>query len=111
MSSTVDDDTATAPPPPPAAARDGIVVRDLHRAFGSVKALDGVDLTARAGAVTALVGPNGSGKTTLLLVLAGLLVPDTGSVTVAGYDPVTHGAGRPGAHRAGCPTRSAPGTR
>ncbi|WP_456823383.1 ABC transporter ATP-binding protein [Cellulomonas sp. P5_E12] len=90
MSSTVDDDTATAPPPP-AAARDGIEVRDLHRAFGSVKALDGVDLTARAGAVTALVGPNGSGKTTLLLVLAGLLVPDTGSVTVGGFDPVTQG--------------------
>ena len=90
MSSTVDDDTATAPPPP-AAARDGIEVRDLHRAFGSVEALDGVDLTARAGAVTALVGPNGSGKTTLLLVLAGLLVPDTGSVTVGGFDPVTQG--------------------
>ena len=90
MSSTVDDDTATAPPPP-VAARDGIEVRGLHRAFGSVKALDGVDLTARAGAVTALVGPNGSGKTTLLLVLAGLLVPDTGSVTVGGFDPVTQG--------------------
>src|SRR3954447_3536330 len=90
MSSTVDDDTTTAPPPPPA-VRDGIVVRDLRRAFGAVKALDGVDLTARAGAVTALVGPNGSGKTTLLLVLAGLLVPDTGSVAVAGYDPVAQG--------------------
>jgi ABC-type multidrug transport system ATPase subunit len=91
MSSTVDDDTAITSSPPPAAA-DGLVVRDLHRAFGQVKALDGVDLTARAGAVTALVGPNGSGKTTLLLVLAGLLVPDRGSVRVAGHDPVAHGA-------------------
>ncbi|WP_456845143.1 ABC transporter ATP-binding protein [Cellulomonas sp. P5_C6] len=91
MSSTVDDDTVTAPPPP-SAPGDGIVARGLHRAFGPVKALDGVELTARAGAVTALVGPNGSGKTTLLLVLAGLLVPDSGSVTVAGHDPVTHGA-------------------
>jgi len=72
-------------------AGDGIVVRDLHRAFGRVQALDGVDLTARAGAVTALVGPNGSGKTTLLLVLAGLLVPDSGRVLVAGVDPVTDG--------------------
>ncbi|KRD43963.1 multidrug ABC transporter ATP-binding protein [Cellulomonas sp. Root930] len=91
MSSTVDDDTTTAPPPatPPPGA--GIEVRGLHRAFGQVKALDGVDLTARAGAVTALVGPNGSGKTTLLLVLAGLLVPDAGSVTVAGHDPIAHG--------------------
>jgi ABC-2 type transport system ATP-binding protein len=56
-----------------------------------VRALDGVDLTAHAGAVTALVGPNGSGKTTLLLVLAGLLVPDGGHVRVAGHDPVTDG--------------------
>ncbi len=80
------------PPLPSAAPTGGIVVRDLHRAFGAVRALDGVDLTARAGAVTALVGPNGSGKTTLLLVLAGLLVPDRGDVRVAGHDPVTDGA-------------------
>src|SRR6476469_5335739 len=83
MSSTVDDATATAPPPPPGAGHPGIVVRDLRRTFGTVRALDGVDLTARPGEVTALVGPNGSGKTTLLLVLAGLLVPDAGTVTVA----------------------------
>ncbi|MBO3083123.1 ABC transporter ATP-binding protein [Cellulomonas fengjieae] len=90
MSSTVDDDTTTTPPP--AATTAGVVVRDLHRAFGAVKALDGAQLTARAGAVTALVGPNGSGKTTLLLVLAGLLVPDRGEVSVGGHDPVAHGA-------------------
>jgi ABC-2 type transport system ATP-binding protein len=71
---------------------DGIVVRGVRRAFGQVQALDGVDLEARPGAVTALVGPNGSGKTTLLLVLAGLLQPDTGSVLVAGADPVRDGA-------------------
>src|SRR4051794_5540664 len=92
MSSTVDDATATAPPPPPGAGHPGIEVRGLRRAFGTVTALDGVDLVARPGEVTALVGPNGSGKTTLLLVLAGLLVPDAGTVTVAGHDPVAHGA-------------------
>lgn len=92
MSSTVDDDAAVPPPAPLSPPGDGIVVHGLHRAFGTVTALDGVELTARAGAVTALVGPNGSGKTTLLLVLAGLLVPDAGAVTVAGHDPVTHGA-------------------
>lgn len=75
--------------PPAATPPPGIEVRGLRRAFGAVQALDGVDLVARAGAVTALVGPNGSGKTTLLLVLAGLLVPDTGEVRVAGADPVT----------------------
>ncbi|MBF0687392.1 MAG: ABC transporter ATP-binding protein [Cellulomonas sp.] len=72
---------------------NGIEVTGLRRAFGTVKALDGADLVARAGAVTALVGPNGSGKTTLLLVLAGLLVPDSGQVRVAGHDPVTDNAG------------------
>lgn len=66
-------------------------MRDLRRSFGSVQALDGATLSARAGAVTALVGPNGSGKTTLLLVLAGLLVPDSGEVRVGGFDPVTQG--------------------
>ncbi|MBT0993930.1 ABC transporter ATP-binding protein [Cellulomonas sp. DKR-3] len=80
------------PAPVATAARSGgIVVQGVHRAFGSVQALDGIDLVARPGAVTALVGPNGSGKTTLLLVLAGLLVPDAGTVTVGGHDPVTEG--------------------
>ncbi|ADG76003.1 ABC transporter related protein [Cellulomonas flavigena DSM 20109] len=79
-----------APGPTAVAPRaHGIEVSGLRRAFGTVKALDGADLVARAGAVTALVGPNGSGKTTLLLVLAGLLVPDSGQVRVAGHDPVT----------------------
>ena len=76
-----------------AARPAGIEVTGLRRAFGAVKALDGADLVARSGAVTALVGPNGSGKTTLLLVLAGLLVPDSGQVRVAGHDPVTDNAG------------------
>ena len=49
----------------------------------------GIDFTAPPGEVTALVGPNGAGKTTLLLVLATLLVPDAGTVSVAGHDPVT----------------------
>jgi ABC-2 type transport system ATP-binding protein len=48
-----------------------------------------VDLSVPAGKVTALVGPNGAGKTTLLLVLATLLKPDSGSIRVAGFDPVT----------------------
>ncbi|WP_426593373.1 ABC transporter ATP-binding protein [Cellulomonas sp. McL0617] len=74
----------------------GIRVSGLRRAFGRVQALDGVDLTARAGAVTALVGPNGSGKTTLLLILAGLLVPDAGEVQIAGLDDVSAARARTG---------------
>jgi ABC-2 type transport system ATP-binding protein len=67
----------------------GIVVRGVRRTFGAVVAVDSIDLDAPAGQVTALIGPNGSGKTTLLLVLASLLVPDSGEVSVAGFDPVT----------------------
>ncbi|MDQ2623699.1 MAG: ABC transporter ATP-binding protein [Actinomycetota bacterium] len=66
-----------------------ISVQGVRRHFGAVRAVDGVDLEARAGRVTALIGPNGAGKTTLLLMLAGLLVPDSGQVRVAGFDPVT----------------------
>jgi ABC-2 type transport system ATP-binding protein len=67
----------------------GIVATEVHRYFGAVRAVNGVSLRARKGAVTALIGPNGSGKTTLLLVLAGLLTPNVGSVRVAGLDPVS----------------------
>jgi ABC-2 type transport system ATP-binding protein len=68
---------------------EGIVAQGVRRAFGDVVAVDGIDLDAPPGQVTALVGPNGAGKTTLLLVLATLLVPDAGTVRIAGHDPVT----------------------
>jgi ABC-2 type transport system ATP-binding protein len=67
----------------------GVTVQGVRRTFGDVVAVDSMDLEVPAGQVTALVGPNGSGKTTLLLVLATLLVPDSGTVRVAGFDPVT----------------------
>jgi ABC-2 type transport system ATP-binding protein len=68
---------------------EGVLAHGVRRSFGPVHAVRGIDLTAHPGEVTALVGPNGAGKTTLLLVLATLLVPDAGTVTVAGFDPVT----------------------
>ena len=67
----------------------GISARGVRRRFGEVEAVADIDLEAPAGQVTALVGPNGSGKTTLFLVLATLLVPDAGEVSVGGHDPVT----------------------
>ena len=67
----------------------GITAAGVRRRFGPVEAVRHIDLTAPPGQVTALVGPNGSGKTTLFLVLATLLVPDAGQVSVAGHDPVT----------------------
>jgi ABC-type multidrug transport system ATPase subunit len=78
------DASGLAPDGPPS----GITATGVTRRFGPVEALKGVDLMAPAGAITALVGPNGSGKTTLMLVLASLLRPDTGSVRIAGADPV-----------------------
>jgi len=58
--------------------------RGLDFAYGSVRALVGVDLTARAGELHAVVGPNGSGKSTLLRVLAGALAPHAGEVAIDG---------------------------
>ena len=59
---------------------------NLRKNFGGLAAVDGVDLTLRAGAITGIIGPNGSGKTTLLNLLAGLIKPDTGRVYLQGQD-------------------------
>ena len=64
-----------------------ITVRGLRKTYGSVQALDGVDLTVRRGEVLALLGPNGAGKTTLVEILEGHRVADAGEVCVLGYDP------------------------
>jgi ABC-2 type transport system ATP-binding protein len=55
--------------------------------FGSVVALDGLDLTVRAGVVVGYLGPNGAGKTTTLRILVDLARPDAGEVRVLGVDP------------------------
>ncbi|MEO8855942.1 MAG: ATP-binding cassette domain-containing protein, partial [Burkholderiaceae bacterium] len=63
-----------------------IEVRDLHKAFGTVKAVDGVTFMARDGEITGLLGPNGAGKTTTLRMLYTLMAPDRGQVLVDGID-------------------------
>ena len=55
-------------------------------------ALDGISATLRQGVITGLVGPDGAGKTTLLRLLAGLLVPTSGTVRVNGLDPAADAA-------------------
>ncbi len=70
----------------------GIIARGIKRSFGSVDAVRSIDFEAPPGEVTALIGPNGSGKTTLLLILASLLAPDAGTLTVGGSDPATDSA-------------------
>ncbi|MCC9144071.1 MULTISPECIES: ABC transporter ATP-binding protein [unclassified Arthrobacter] len=68
----------------------GVVAEGIKRSFGSVEAVRGMNFTAPAGEVTALIGPNGSGKTTLLLILASLLAPDAGTVRINGFDPLAN---------------------
>jgi sodium transport system ATP-binding protein len=68
-----------------------IEVKDLHKHFGKVKAVDGVSFTARDGQITGLLGPNGAGKTTTLRMLYTLMHPDQGQVLVDGID-VAHDA-------------------
>ena len=69
-----------------------IEVKDLHKRFGKVVAVDGASFVARDGEITGLLGPNGAGKTTTLRCLYTLMRPDRGQVLVdgidAGIDPV-----------------------
>jgi ABC-2 type transport system ATP-binding protein len=64
-----------------------IVVDDLHKSYGTTRAVQGVSFTVEEGACVALLGPNGAGKTTTLEVLEGYLKRDRGQVSVLGADP------------------------
>jgi ABC-2 type transport system ATP-binding protein len=66
-----------------------IEVRGVSKSFGTLQALDNIDLNIEAGTVYGLLGPNGAGKTTAVRILTTLLQPDSGTATVAGYDVVT----------------------
>jgi ABC-type multidrug transport system ATPase subunit len=67
-------------------SRPAIEAAGVRKAFGQVKALDGVDLTVRQGSLTALLGPNGAGKTTMVRIIATLARADAGTVRVLGFD-------------------------
>ncbi|MFD3745509.1 ATP-binding cassette domain-containing protein [Nocardia sp. NPDC058633] len=66
-----------------------IVVEGLRKRYGDKHALDGLDLTVRAGTVQGILGPNGAGKTTAVRIMSTLLRPDAGRVEVAGIDATT----------------------
>ncbi|MFF6886006.1 ATP-binding cassette domain-containing protein [Streptomyces sp. NPDC012421] len=69
-----------------------IVVEGLRKKYGDKQALDGLDLTVRAGTVQGVLGPNGAGKTTAVRIMSTLLRPDEGRVEVAGTDVRTRAA-------------------
>ncbi len=65
-----------------------IHVQNLHKQFGSVRAVNDVSFAAPDGAVTGLLGPNGAGKTTSLRMIYGLLQPASGKIEIDGIDVV-----------------------
>ena len=65
---------------------NAIEVRHLRKAFGTLKAVDGVDFELKQGEFLTVFGPNGAGKTTLIKILAGLTQPSSGTAKVAGFD-------------------------
>ena len=77
----------TSPASPPLIEADELTVR-----FGTVTALDGLELTAQPGEVLAVLGPNGAGKTTFVRCVATLVRPDGGRLRVRGHDVVREAA-------------------
>jgi ABC-2 type transport system ATP-binding protein len=73
-------------------ADSAVETSGLHKSYGDVQALRGVDLRVETGSVFGLLGPNGAGKTTAVRILTTLLAPDQGSARVAGFDVVRDAA-------------------
>ena len=69
------------------AETSAVTISELHRSYGTVRALDGLSWHAPEGRITAVLGPNGAGKTTAIECAVGLGRADRGEVRVAGTDP------------------------
>ncbi|MGW0736253.1 ABC transporter ATP-binding protein [Streptomyces sp. NPDC002851] len=74
---------STPPTPPPGSL---LTASGLRKAYGPTTALDGADFSIHPGETVAVMGPSGSGKSTLLHCLAGIVMPDAGSITYDGRD-------------------------
>ena len=66
-----------------------VEARNLHKKYGSVNALEGLDLILMQGEIYGLLGPYGAGKSTLIKIIAGLVVPTSGSLRVLGFNSAT----------------------
>ncbi len=69
-----------------ASTAPALLLDNVVKTYGSVRAVDGVSFTAHPGEFLALLGPNGAGKSTLFQLLSGLFVPDSGRIEVMGHD-------------------------
>jgi ABC-2 type transport system ATP-binding protein len=67
--------------------RSAVVVRDVRKSYGELKAVDGVSFTVAEGEFFGILGPNGAGKTTTLEIVEGLRKPDSGEVRLLGESP------------------------
>ena len=65
-------------------AEDFLVIKNLSKKFGGLKAIDGIDFRLKRDEIVGLIGPNGAGKTTLLRLINGILKPDSGSIHFRG---------------------------
>ena len=79
---------AGRPSPVPGDVPLAVRARGLVKIFGTMRAVDGIDLDVPRGMIFAILGPNGAGKTTLMRMLATLSTPDAGTATVMGHDLV-----------------------
>ena len=79
-------DRSRAPVTSPSSSPSALVVRDLAKSFGTVRAVDGVSFELPRGRVLGLLGGNGAGKTTTIGMIMGLILPDAGSIRVLGHD-------------------------
>ncbi len=64
-----------------------VEIKDLHRRFGNVHAVNGLNLSVKKGEIFGLLGPNGAGKTTTIKMIMGLLEPNEGTIQVMGLNP------------------------
>ena len=69
-----------------------LVVRDLYKIFGKIRAVDGISFEAQEGEIFGLIGPNGAGKTTTLRMIATLLQPSSGNIEIFGLNVLKEGA-------------------
>ena len=66
--------------------KTAIQVKNIHKDFGEVYAVKGINFEVQRGEIFSLIGPNGAGKSTTISMISGILIPDQGKITVAGYD-------------------------